>query len=108
MRCLVAALTGRRPVSAYETVLRATPARRAISPMSIPDLPHPSSNRFDDGCGRSGMDIGEIARRAGVARSTVSYALTGRRPVSAATKQRIQAVIDEIGYRPNAAARALK
>jgi DNA-binding LacI/PurR family transcriptional regulator len=54
------------------------------------------------------MDIGEIARRAGVSRSTVSYALSGRRPVGAETKQRIQAVIDEIGYRPHAAARALK
>jgi DNA-binding LacI/PurR family transcriptional regulator len=54
------------------------------------------------------MDIGEIARRAGVSRSTVSYALSGRRPVSTGTRQRIQAVIDEIGYRPNAAARALK
>jgi DNA-binding LacI/PurR family transcriptional regulator len=54
------------------------------------------------------MNIGEIARRAGVSRSTVSYALSGRRPVSTATRQRIQAVIDEIGYRPNAAARALK
>jgi DNA-binding LacI/PurR family transcriptional regulator len=54
------------------------------------------------------MDIGEIARRAGVSRSTVSYALSGRRPVSPQTRQRVQAVIDEIGYRPNAAARALK
>jgi DNA-binding LacI/PurR family transcriptional regulator len=54
------------------------------------------------------MNIGEIARRAGVSRSTVSYALSGRRSVSTATRQRIQAVIDEIGYRPNAAARALK
>jgi DNA-binding LacI/PurR family transcriptional regulator len=54
------------------------------------------------------MNIGEIARRAGVSRSTVSYALSGRRSVSAQTKQRIQAVIDDIGYRPNAAARALK
>ena len=54
------------------------------------------------------MNIGEIARRAGVSRSTVSYALSGRRSVSTETKQRIQAVIDEIGYRPNAAARALK
>jgi DNA-binding LacI/PurR family transcriptional regulator len=54
------------------------------------------------------MNIGEIARRAGVSRSTVSYALSGRRTVSPETKQRIQAVIDEIGYRPNAAARALK
>ncbi|MCK2220404.1 LacI family transcriptional regulator [Actinomadura sp. ATCC 31491] len=54
------------------------------------------------------MNIGEIARRAGVSRSTVSYALTGRRPVSEATRRRIQAIIDELGYRPNAAARALK
>ncbi|WP_214414612.1 LacI family DNA-binding transcriptional regulator [Sphaerisporangium fuscum] len=54
------------------------------------------------------MNIGEIAKRAGVSRSTVSYALTGRRPVSEATKRRIQTVIDELGYRPNAAARALK
>jgi len=54
------------------------------------------------------MNIGEIARRSGVSRSTVSYALSGKRTVSEATRQRIQAVIDELGYRPNAAARALK
>ncbi|MET7392890.1 LacI family DNA-binding transcriptional regulator [Dactylosporangium sp. NPDC005572] len=54
------------------------------------------------------MNIGEIARRAGVSRSTVSYALTGKRPVSDATRRRIQAVIDELDYRPNASARALK
>jgi DNA-binding LacI/PurR family transcriptional regulator len=53
------------------------------------------------------MNIGEIARRAGVSRSTVSYALSGKRQVSDATRQRIQDVIDELGYRPNAAARAL-
>ncbi|NUT51169.1 MAG: LacI family DNA-binding transcriptional regulator [Saccharothrix sp.] len=53
------------------------------------------------------MNIGEIARRAGVSRSTVSYALSGKRPVSAATAQRINEVIDELGYRPNASARAL-
>ena len=54
------------------------------------------------------MNIGEIARRAGVSRSTVSYALSGKRAVSAETRRRIQAVIDELDYRPNAAARALK
>ncbi|ACU72505.1 transcriptional regulator, LacI family [Catenulispora acidiphila DSM 44928] len=54
------------------------------------------------------MDIGEIARRAGVARSTVSYALSGKRPVSVETRRRIQQVIDELDYRPNASARALK
>jgi DNA-binding LacI/PurR family transcriptional regulator len=53
------------------------------------------------------MNIGEIARRAGVSRSTVSYALSGKRPVSAATVQRINDVIAELGYRPNASARAL-
>ncbi|GHK01627.1 hypothetical protein SY2F82_34240 [Streptomyces sp. Y2F8-2] len=53
------------------------------------------------------MNIGEIARRAGVSRSTVSYALSGKRPVSDDTRRRIQQVIDEPGYRPNAGARAL-
>jgi DNA-binding LacI/PurR family transcriptional regulator len=57
---------------------------------------------------RSAMNIGEIARRSGVARSTVSYALSGKRPVSEETRRRIQAVIDELGYRPNAVAKALK
>jgi DNA-binding LacI/PurR family transcriptional regulator len=54
------------------------------------------------------VNIGEIARRAGVSRSTVSYALTGNRTVSEATRQRIQAIVDESGYRPNPAARALR
>lgn len=54
------------------------------------------------------MNIGEIARRAGVSRSTVSYALSGKRSVSATTRKRIQDVIDDLGYRPNATARALK
>ena len=44
------------------------------------------------------MNIGEIARRAGVSPSTVSYVLSGRRPVSPQTRQRIQVVIDELGY----------
>ncbi|WP_405718033.1 LacI family transcriptional regulator [Streptomyces sp. NBC_01537] len=53
------------------------------------------------------MNIGEIARRAGVSRSTVSYTLSGKRAVSPQTRKRIQDVIDELGYRPNATARAL-
>jgi DNA-binding LacI/PurR family transcriptional regulator len=54
------------------------------------------------------VNIGEIARRSGVSRSTVSYALSGKRPVSEQTRRRIQAVVDELGYRPNAVAQALK
>ncbi|MEV0819912.1 LacI family DNA-binding transcriptional regulator [Nonomuraea rubra] len=50
------------------------------------------------------MNIGEIARRAGVSRSTVSYALSGKRAVSEVTRRRILQVIDDVGYRPNASA----
>ena len=34
------------------------------------------------------MNIGEVARRSGVSRSTVSYALSGKRAVSEATLRR--------------------
>jgi DNA-binding LacI/PurR family transcriptional regulator len=51
--------------------------------------------------------IAEIAARVGVSKSTVSYALSGKKPVSARTRARIQAVIQELGYQPSATARAL-
>lgn len=54
------------------------------------------------------MNIGEIAKLAGVSRSTVSYALSGKRNVSEQTRARVQRVIEELNYRPNATARALK
>jgi DNA-binding LacI/PurR family transcriptional regulator len=53
------------------------------------------------------MNIGEIARRAGVSRSTVSYVLTGNRQVSPELHERVTRVIQESGYRPSATARAL-
>lgn len=53
------------------------------------------------------MNIGEVARRAGVSRSTVSYVLSGKRPVSGPLRERIQRVIDEVGYAPSATAKAL-
>ena len=59
------------------------------------------------GAGYGATTVGAIARRAGVSRSTVSYALSGRRTVSPETRRRIAQVIEEVGYRPNAAARAL-
>jgi DNA-binding LacI/PurR family transcriptional regulator len=51
----------------------------------------------------------EVARRAGVSRTTVSYVLNGRRDVSisATTRDRVLAVAREMGYQPNPAARAL-
>ena len=49
----------------------------------------------------------DVAKRAGVALSTVSYAINGTRPISEETSQRIFAVMDELGYRPHALARGL-
>ncbi|MFC0672598.1 LacI family DNA-binding transcriptional regulator [Brachybacterium hainanense] len=49
----------------------------------------------------------DIAREAGVSLSTVSYALSGKRPISEATRERIQSAIDRLQYHPTASARAL-
>jgi Transcriptional regulators len=49
----------------------------------------------------------DIANHAGVALSTVSYALSGKRSVSAETRGRIQQAIKELGFQPHAPARAL-
>ncbi|MCI1788223.1 MAG: LacI family transcriptional regulator [Actinomyces sp.] len=52
--------------------------------------------------------IADVANLAGVSRSTVSYALSGKRPISAEVKERISTAVKELGYAPNAGARALK
>ncbi|HEX6684599.1 MAG TPA: LacI family DNA-binding transcriptional regulator [Candidatus Limnocylindrales bacterium] len=51
--------------------------------------------------------IADIARRAGVSKGAVSYALNGQPGVSEATRRRILAIAEEIGFNPNSAARAL-
>jgi DNA-binding LacI/PurR family transcriptional regulator len=53
------------------------------------------------------VSIRDIAREAGVSASTVSAYLSGKRPVSLATRARLEAAIKSRGYRVNAAARAL-
>lgn len=49
----------------------------------------------------------DIARAAGVHNATVSLALRNSPLISAATRRRIQAIADELGYRPDPALRAL-
>ncbi|MEP7764065.1 LacI family DNA-binding transcriptional regulator [Sanguibacter sp. 25GB23B1] len=51
--------------------------------------------------------IDDVARAAGVSTSTVSYVLSGKRPISAPTRHRVEKAIRELGYRPHAGARAL-
>lgn len=51
--------------------------------------------------------IGDVAREAGVSRSTVSYALSGKRTISPETQERIRVAVENLGFTPNAGARAL-
>jgi DNA-binding LacI/PurR family transcriptional regulator len=51
--------------------------------------------------------MADIAKRAGVSPSTVSHALSGKRPISEETKQRIFQVMAEVDYQPHALARGL-
>ncbi len=50
----------------------------------------------------------DIAAAAGVSRTTASAALTGGGRVSEATRERVRAVAEELGYTPNPAARHLR
>jgi DNA-binding LacI/PurR family transcriptional regulator len=52
----------------------------------------------------------DVARRAGVSQSTVSLVFSGKAPgrISARTEATVREAADALGYRPNAAARALK
>ena len=51
--------------------------------------------------------IGDVARVAGVSRSTASYALSGKRSISDEVRLRVMSAVNELGYTPNAGARAL-
>ena len=53
------------------------------------------------------VTIRDIAKRAGVSKGAVSYALNGRPGVSDDTRDRIVAIAEELGWYPNRAARAL-
>lgn len=53
------------------------------------------------------VKITDVARHSNVSPSTVSYALSGKRPISPETRQRIEESIRVLGYRPHAGARSL-
>ena len=55
-----------------------------------------------------GITIRDVALRAGVSITAVSHALNGKGTISAATRARIRAVADEMGYEADALARGLR
>ncbi|ACZ20396.1 transcriptional regulator, LacI family [Sanguibacter keddieii DSM 10542] len=57
---------------------------------------------------RSGPSIGDVAALAGVSAQTVSRVSTGAERVRPETRERVLAAMDELGYSPNYAARALR
>lgn len=57
---------------------------------------------------RASVTLGDVADRAGVSRQTVSNALNNPDLLRPETLARVQAVIAELGYRPNQAARNLR
>src|SRR5919112_108515 len=60
----------------------------------------------------SSPTIRDVAERAGVSLTTVSYVLSGRRGgttrISPSTQERVMAAVDDLGYVPNQAARGMR
>lgn len=54
------------------------------------------------------VSMKDIAKKCGVSVATVSKALNGHRDIGESTRQRICAIADELGYKANSVARALK
>lgn len=48
-----------------------------------------------------------MAALAGVAQSTVSYVMNGNRPISQKTRNKVEKAMRELGYVPDAHARAM-
>lgn len=57
---------------------------------------------------RQSLTLEQVARRAGVSTATVARVIHAKGYVSDETRQRVQTVVRETGYRPNAMARSLR
>ena len=111
-----AAVGGGRPLEEWWDLLR-RPAGRRLRRRRLDRARGPDAlaGGLDRGLRRgaargAGMAVtlNDVARRAGVSKSTVSNVVRGATPVSPVTRRRVEAAISELGYRPNEVARALK
>ncbi|MFJ3338010.1 LacI family DNA-binding transcriptional regulator [Streptomyces sp. NPDC086766] len=57
---------------------------------------------------REQVTMADVARAAGVSTATVSYVLSGKRPVAPATRAAVEAAIADLGFAVNTAARSLR
>lgn len=53
------------------------------------------------------VTIDDVAREAGVSRQTVSRAINGKRDISEETRDRVLAVVRQLGFRPNRVAQSM-
>jgi len=56
----------------------------------------------------TGISLNDVAKLAGVSAQTVSRVVNGSSSVSASTRERVNAAIEQLGYRPSFAARSLR
>lgn len=54
------------------------------------------------------MKMSDIAKKAGVSVTSVSHVINGTRSVNSEKRDRVLQIVDELGYRPNVMARALR
>lgn len=54
------------------------------------------------------VTIADVAKHAGVSRSTVSYVLSGARSISTETRLRVEQAIEELRFHPHAGARSIR
>ncbi|MEU4086370.1 LacI family DNA-binding transcriptional regulator [Streptomyces aureus] len=57
---------------------------------------------------RQRVTMSDVARAAGVSSATVSYVLSGKRPVTEETRKAVEAAIEQLGFSLNPVARSLR
>jgi DNA-binding LacI/PurR family transcriptional regulator len=72
-----------------------------VKDMQNPRSGGSSQTGLDSVAARGPATISDVAERAGVSKTTVSHVLSGRRPVSEATRRKVTRVIGELGFQQN-------
>jgi LacI family transcriptional regulator len=68
---------------------------------SVMDQPSPSSDTPSSPEGKPRLTLARLADHLGLAKSTVSMALSGRSGVSEKTRERVRQAAEDLGYRPD-------